>query len=71
MTFNIPPPLNITNMFENWLNGVSKKNKAQVRVGVCAILWAIWRVCNDCIFNRKKFPSFLQVISLATYWIHM
>jgi hypothetical protein len=71
MSFNIPPPLNITNLFGNWLNGVPKKDKAYIRVGVCAVLWAIWKVRNDCIFNKKKFPSFLQVIPLATHSIRM
>ena len=55
MTFNIPSPLNITNLFGNWLNGVAKKDKAHIRVGVCALLWAIWNVRNGCIFNKKKF----------------
>ena len=27
MTFNITPPTNITNLFGNWLNGVSKEDK--------------------------------------------
>jgi hypothetical protein len=56
MTFNIPPPQNITNMFENWLHEVPKKDKAHIRVGVCVVLWAIWKVRNDCIFNINKFP---------------
>jgi hypothetical protein len=59
MTFNIPPPLNITNLFGKWLNGVDKKSKAHIRVGVCALLWAIWNVRNNCIFDKKK----LSIIS--------
>jgi hypothetical protein len=38
MAFNISRPKNITNIFENWLGGVSKKEKAQIRVGACAML---------------------------------
>jgi hypothetical protein len=71
MTFNIPPPANVSNLFGNWLNGVTKKNKGHIRVGVCALLWAIWNVRNNFIFNKKSFPSFLQVIPLVTHWIHM
>jgi cellulose synthase/poly-beta-1,6-N-acetylglucosamine synthase-like glycosyltransferase len=71
MTFNIPPPSNITNLFGNWLNGVAKKDKGRIRVGVCALIWAVWNVRNDFIFNKKTFPSFMQVIPLATHWIHM
>jgi hypothetical protein len=41
MTFNISPSTSRTIFFENWLHGVSKKDKVQVRVGSCALLWAI------------------------------
>jgi hypothetical protein len=71
MTFNMPPPANIAKIFGNWLNGVSKKHKRQIRVGVCVVVWSIWKVRNDCILNKTSFPSFLQVIPLATHWIHM
>ena len=69
MAFNIIPPKNITNLFGNWLSGVTKKDKSNIRVGVCALLWAIWHVRNDIIFNNSKVSSFLQVIPLATHWI--
>ena len=71
MTFHITPPTNITNMFGNWLHGVPKKEKAQIRVGACALLWAIWNVRNGIIFNKSKASSFLQVIPLAIHWIRM
>jgi hypothetical protein len=58
-------------MFEKWLNVVPKKDKRNIRVGVSALLWDIWRVRNDCIFNTKSFPSFLQVIPLVTHSICM
>jgi hypothetical protein len=41
MAFNITPPSNIAHLFRNWLNGISKKEKTNIRVGICAILWAI------------------------------
>jgi hypothetical protein len=41
-TYNIPPPTNINNLFGNWLNGIDKQTKAWIRVGVCALVWAIW-----------------------------
>jgi hypothetical protein len=36
------------------LNGVAKKDKGHIRVGVCALLWAIWNVRNDFVFNKIK-----------------
>jgi hypothetical protein len=35
MTFAISPPSNINNMFGNWLNGITKKDKGFIRIGVC------------------------------------
>jgi hypothetical protein len=71
MNFYIPPPLNITNLFGNWLNWVVKKNKDHIRVGVCALLWAFWNVQNDFIFTKRSYSSFLQVIPLVIHWIHI
>jgi hypothetical protein len=63
---NITPPTNIMNLFGNWLNGTQNKDRAHIRVGACALLWSIWRVRNDFIFNKQSFPSFLQVILSST-----
>jgi hypothetical protein len=35
-SISISPPKNIKNLFGNWLAGVTKKVKAQIRVGACA-----------------------------------
>jgi hypothetical protein len=70
-TFNIEPPTSVTNMFGNWLNGIGRRVKARIRVGVCAIVWAIWNCRNDVVFNKTSSPNFMQVIYRATYWIHM
>jgi hypothetical protein len=69
MTFSISPPTSTKNLFGSWLNGVSKVDKAQIRVGACALLWAIWNTRNDFIFNRETKSSFLQVIPRTTHWI--
>jgi hypothetical protein len=41
MTFGLEPPKNTTNLFENWLKGIPKKDLVHIRVSVCAIIWAI------------------------------
>jgi hypothetical protein len=69
-TFNIPPPTNIKNLFGNWLNGVNKQVKLRVRIGVCALIWAIWNCRNDVIFNKASNAQFLQVIHKVTSWIN-
>jgi hypothetical protein len=58
-------------MFGNWLKGLAKKDKGHIRVRACVVLWAIWKVKNNFVFNSKSFPSFLQIIPMAIYWIHM
>jgi hypothetical protein len=70
-TFNIPSPTNITNMFGSWLNGMDNKTKSCIRIGVCALVWAIWNCRNDIIFNRATRVQFLQAINKTTYWINM
>ena len=69
MSFSLSPPKNINNLFGNWLKGIPKGNLKQIRVGVCAVIWAIWNVRNDHVFNKPKQTSFLQVVSLVTHWI--
>ena len=70
-TYNIPPPTNVSNMFGNWLNGIDKKTKARIRIGVSAICWSIWNSRNNLVFNRKTNFHVLQVINMATYWIQL
>jgi hypothetical protein len=70
-TYNIPPPSNVTNMFGNWLNGVDKKTKARIRIGVSAICWSLWKCRNNLVFNRKENFHVLQVIHMATHWIQL
>jgi hypothetical protein len=51
------------------LSGIDKNDVKQIRVGVCAIVWALWNARNDHVFNKPKALSFFQVIPMATYWI--
>jgi hypothetical protein len=58
-TYNIPPPVNVTKLFGNWLYGIDKKTKARIRVGVCALVWAIWNFRNDIVFNKATKPNLM------------
>ena len=66
VAYNLTPPTSIPNLFGNWLVGINKILKGHIRVGVCALLWAIWNCRNDCVFNRSRSINFLQVIFRAT-----
>jgi hypothetical protein len=63
MSFGISPQKNVSNLFGNWLLRLGKNIKSQIRVSICPLLWAIWHVCDDFIFNKLKNASFLQVIT--------
>ena len=66
-TFNIFPPTSISNIFGSWLNGIDKGSKARIRIGIAAILWALWNCRNDIIFNKSSSTHYLQVIHKAMY----
>jgi hypothetical protein len=56
-------------MFGNWLSNHSKKIRQLIWVGVEALCWAIWRCCNDVVFEKIKIFWFLQVIFRGAYWL--
>jgi hypothetical protein len=64
---HIAPPTSKTNLFGDWLHGVRKKDKVQIRVEAYALLWAIWKKMNDLNFYKSSASSYLQVIPMATY----
>jgi hypothetical protein len=70
VAFNVTPPISVTHLFGTWLTGIEPKTVAHIRVGVCALLWAIWNCRNDVAFNRQTITIFLQVIFRASAWIH-
>jgi hypothetical protein len=69
--FDLPPPSNITNMFGNWLNGVDKKAKDRIRIGVSALCWSIWRCRNNIVFNNSTTFNIMQVIHMIVHWVQM
>jgi hypothetical protein len=69
--FDLPPPTNITNKFGNWLNGVDKKAKDRIRIGVSALCWSIWRCRNNIVFNKSTSFNILQVIHMVVHWVQL
>ena len=59
--YNIPHPTNATNLFGNWLNGVGKKTKGRIRIGVSALCWSIWNYRNNLVSNRNFFFMFYRL----------
>jgi hypothetical protein len=71
MSFGLAPPKNIKNLFGNWLTGIPKQDLVNIRVGVCAVLWALWNTRNDVVFNKPKKHTCMQVIPMTTHWIRL
>ena len=66
IAFNITPPSMVGSLFGTWLDGIESGTARHIRVGVCALLWAIWNCRNDLVFNRTSNTHFLQVLFRAT-----
>ncbi|RCV20933.1 hypothetical protein SETIT_4G097800v2 [Setaria italica] len=56
-------------MLGNWLTIIDKKKRRLIFVGVVALMWAIWDTCNDMIFEKKRFTSFMQTVLRGAYWL--
>ena len=52
IAFNISPPNSVSTLFGTWFVGIESEITRHIRVGVCALLWAIWNRRNDLAFNR-------------------
>ena len=59
IAFNINPPVDIASLFGMWLAGVDQITAARIRIGICALIWAIWNCRNDMIFNIQHFLNIL------------
>ena len=71
LAFNITPPNTINTLFGTWLDELDSETARHIRVGVCALLWAVWNCRNDLVFNRTTKIHFLQVIFWVTTLIRM
>ncbi|WVZ93022.1 hypothetical protein U9M48_039045 [Paspalum notatum var. saurae] len=52
----------------NWNGDDDPNMRPLLCVGASAIVWSIWLCRNDCVFDRKRLYSYLQVIFIGTYW---
>ena len=57
-------------MFGNWLRGVDKLDKVQIRVGVRALLWSLWNSTNYSVLNKTENFNLLQGIHKTSYLIY-
>jgi hypothetical protein len=48
-------------MFGNWLKGVEKKYKVQIRTGICALMWLFGTVVTI-LFLTKVDQQHMQVV---------
>ena len=71
IAFNITPLNSISTLFGMWLIAIEFEMARHIRVGVCALLWAIWNCRNDLVFNRTRNIHFFQILFRATALIHM
>jgi len=71
ISFALPPPISVSNMFGNWLYETDKKTKAKIRIGISALCWSIWTCRNNFVFNHTRSFNFLQVIHMVAHWIQL
>jgi hypothetical protein len=63
VTIGLTPQKLIAHMLKNWLTCISNKERSLIFVWAAALMWAIWRTCNDLIFEEKQFTSYLCRLS--------
>jgi hypothetical protein len=44
VTFGLPQPKNVTNMFANWLAGLNKKDVKLIRIDSCVLLFGSYGI---------------------------
>jgi hypothetical protein len=69
ISFGFTPPMNVSDLFGNWLNGFHRKLRNQIMIGAAALCWALWLNRNEVVFIRTSANNSLQVIFRATHWI--
>jgi hypothetical protein len=59
-TFDIHHRL-ILQLYGNWVNGIDRKTKAKIHIGVSTLCCFIWNFRNNIVFNRKKLIMFCRL----------
>ena len=62
-------PTDLDDCFSRWLNTFLKHDKKLVLVGTATLLSAIWKCCNDIIFDRKWLNDPFGLIKMMCNWI--
>jgi hypothetical protein len=55
------------NLFGHWLDGIDKKDKVQIQVGILLLFWSIWNVGNDFAFKKARASSSWRLF----LWAHI
>jgi hypothetical protein len=64
----IPQPCSVSNMFGQWLMGLSNELKPLILLDATSTCWSLWMCRNALIFENKQ-TSFLQVIFTILRWL--
>ena len=67
----LTPPRSVSHMLGNWLSNLCDNERCVMLVGAAALCWVIWRCRKNIIFNKTKYPSFIQAILWGTYWLRL
>ncbi|WVZ62664.1 hypothetical protein U9M48_012381 [Paspalum notatum var. saurae] len=54
MTLDLSPPRSTQHLFNQWSSQGGRKYKPFLLVGAAALIWAIWLLRNDAVFDRKQ-----------------
>ena len=69
-TFNLlRTPDNVDDLLDKWILQFDKKTSKLLMVGVCALLWAIWRIRNKLIFEGVRITDPCAPVAMLTMWL--
>jgi hypothetical protein len=69
IAFNIPKPISILHLFNDWAISGGRKNRNLCLTSVAALIWALWTSMNDLVFDNSPTKTYMHVILRGTYWL--